>query len=144
MLDENKNLENSALITLERLGFPMHEDGTAFYKDVIIDASKNVSDILSGESEDNFFSLVKNLDETNSPFYEEVANKKSIEPIIFQQKINNSLSKIDKNKTDMELFKEIFCTRPNSFGESVFYFALYLIGFSFKSEKDESLKLEVV
>ncbi len=144
MLDENNMIENGVLSTLERLGFPMHDEGTLFYKDVILNASKSVFDIFNGDSNDNFFMILKKLEETNSSFYKKVADNNNIGEKEFHSKINNALSNINSDNMDKELFKEIFCTKPNTFGEQVFYFALYSLGFSFKKEEEETLKLEYV
>ena len=142
MLDENSKIESNVLATLERLGFPMHEEGTLFYKDIIADASRSVMNIFSGESEESIISLFKRLEETNSSFYEKVADKKKIDSSELQSKINKALSGIDREKTDMELYKEIFCTRPNTFGDQIIYLSLYHIGFSFGKDNDTILKLE--
>lgn len=144
MLDENSKIESNVLATLERLGFPMHEEGTLFYKDIIADASRSVMNIFSGESEESIISLFKRLEETNSSFYEKVADKKKIDSSELQSKINKALSGIDREKTDMELYKEIFCTRPNTFGDQIIYLSLYHIGFSFGKDNDTILKLENV
>ena len=144
MLDENSKIESNVLATLERLGFPMHEEGTLFYKDIVTDASRRVLDIFSGESEESIISLFKKLEETSSSFYEKVADKKKIDSSELQSKINKALSGIDKDKTDMELYKEIFCTRPNTFGDQIIYLSLYHIGFSFGKESETTLKLENV
>jgi len=144
MLDENSKIESNVLATLERLGFPMHEEGTLFYKDIIADASRSVMNIFSGESEESIISLFKRLEETNSSFYEKVADKKKIDSSELQSKINKALSGIDREKTDMQLYKEIFCTRPNTFGDQIIYLSLYHIGFSFGKDNDTILKLENV
>ena len=144
MLDENSKIESNVLATLERLGFPMHEEGTLFYKDIIADASRSVMNIFSGESEESIISLFKRLEETNSSFYEKVADKKKIDSSELQSKINKALSGIDREKTDMELYKEIFCTRPNTFGDQIIYLSLYHIEFSFGKDNDTILKLENV
>ena len=144
MFDENSKIESNVLATLERLGFPMHEEGTLFYKDIIADASRSVMNIFSGESEESIISLFKRLEETNSSFYEKVADKKKIDSSELQSKINKALSGIDREKTDMELYKEIFCTRPNTFGDQIIYLSLYHIGFSFRKDNDTILKLENV
>ena len=144
MLDENSKIESNVLATLERLGFPMHEEGTLFYKDIIADPSRSVMNIFSGESEESIISLFKRLEETNSSFYEKVADKKKIDSSELQSKINKALSGIDREKTDMELYKEIFCTRPNTFGDQIIYLSLYHIGFSFGKESEATLKLENV
>ena len=144
MFDENSKIESNVLATLERLGFPMHEEGTLFYKDIIADASRSVMNIFSGESEKSIISQFKRLEETNSSFYEKVADKKKIDSSELQSKINKALSGIDREKTDMELYKEIFCTRPNTFGDQIIYLSLYHIGFSFRKDNDTILKLENV
>lgn len=129
-ISSDKKLEMKVLSLLEQLGYPMHEIGTYFYKNMITKVLKKLSVI---EEKDPLINkeLKSQLEDTYSQFYVDVArNDLDIGVTSFHMYIMHAIANIDYSKADPELLIKIYSNFPEDMnhGEQAFALASFLLG----------------
>ena len=95
--------EMAILQTLDKLGYPMNENGTYLYKEMIV---KVVNDLNKNVDREELHS---NISDNFSQFYVDVArNELDIGIKSFHSEIAKAVSKIDEKNVDIGLKDEIF------------------------------------
>ena len=139
-IDKDTLKDMKILNLLERLGYPMNEIGTYFFKDVISDAYDSIQDVHGRRDMDKCRNLLSQLTDTFSDFYRYIATDwKEIGITSFHLYIQKSLEQIDNNKVDKELSKRIYGnnSEDNNYGLHAFQIAAYALDkYSFNDTKE--------
>lgn len=129
--DSDKKLEMQILSLLEKIGYPMDEIGTYFYKRIIFKVIKILEAIDRGESTLNNEELIAQLQNPFSQFYVEVAKiELDIGIKTFHMYVGQANSEIDYLSATPEILYRIYSNSSEDmdYGEHAFLLSSFLLG----------------
>lgn len=134
---KEKSLQMDILETLENLGYPMNENGTYLYKDMIVHV---IDELKKGKEEQK---LLEEMLQKYSQFYVDVArNELDIGIKSFHREIEKAHLKWNSSNADTKVLEEIL---PMELQNSGYIKRAYIIGnYIYQKEKEKQQGTEKV
>jgi len=129
--DSDNELGMKILSLLEKIGYPMDEIGTYYYKRMIFKVVKNLEAIDRGESTLNSEELVSQLKNPYSQFYVEVAKLElDIGIKTFHMYVGQANSEIDYLAASPEILYRVYSNSSEDmdYGEHAFLLGSFILG----------------
>ena len=130
-IPEENLLEMKVLDTLDKLGFPMDNIGTYFYKDVIMGLKPYLERMIKDGAIEVYDCLKTSLDQKNSALYLNVSRGQNDMPLEhFHIGIASAIKSIDNQRIDKKFAYQIFgdSLEERSYGDLAIIIGLYSFG----------------